>query len=99
MKSELGFSLIETVLTLSILMLIFGTLLPISYQMMIKLSEEKQDVHVAVVSNQAAIERSKGVSKGSRVIDQVNYEWEWQIRTLCIQYLRRGAPYKSCKTF
>lgn len=99
MKNELGFSLIETVLTLSVLMLIFGTLLPLSYQMMIKLSEEKQDMHVAVVSNQAAIERSKGVFAGSRVIDQVHYEWEWQIRTLCIHYLRLGVPYKSCEAF
>ena len=99
MKNEHGFSFFETILTLSILILIFGTLLPLSYQMMIKLSEEKQDLHVAVVSNQAAIERSKGVSEGSRVIDQVNYEWEWQIRMLCIHYLRVGVPYKSCEAY
>ncbi len=80
-------------------MLIFGTLLPISYQMMSKLGEEKQDMHVAVVSNQAAIERAKGMLTGSRVIDNVQYDWEWHIRTLCIHYLRLGVPYKSCEEF
>jgi type II secretory pathway pseudopilin PulG len=99
LKNEGGFSFIETILTVSILMLIFGSLLPISYHMMSKLIEKKQEMHVAIVSNQAAIERKNGMITGSRVFDNVIYDWQWQSRTLCIQYLRLGDPFQSCETY
>lgn len=99
MKNEEGFSFVETILTVSILMLLFGSLLPISYHMMSKLIEKKQEMHVAIVSNQAAIERKNGMFTGSRVLDNVTYDWQWNSRTLCIQYLRLGVPYQSCETY
>lgn len=99
MKNEQGFSFVETILTVSILMLLFGTLLPISYQMMSKLNERKQDMHVSFVSHQAAIGRAKGMFSGTRVLDNVEYNWQWQTRTLCISYLRAGNPNNSCETY
>ncbi|MFX3674370.1 MAG: hypothetical protein ACE3JQ_07985 [Paenisporosarcina sp.] len=99
MKNEHGFSFVETILTVSILMLLFGTLLPLSYQMMSKLSERKQEMHVAFVSHQAAIKRTKGKFTGSRVLDNVQYNWQWETKTLCISYLRIGVPFKSCETY
>lgn len=99
MKSERGFSFLETILTVGILFLLFGTLLPISYQMMSKLNERKQDMHVAFVTHQAAIGRTKGMFSGTRVLENVEYNWQWQTRTLCISYLRAGYPNNSCETY
>ena len=49
--------------------------------------------------DQAAIGRAKGMFSGTRVLDNVEYNWQWQTRTLCISYLRAGNPNNSCETY
>lgn len=99
MRNEKGFSFAEAMLTLTVTMVIFGSLLPISYRMLAKLHDQKIDVHLAYTSNQAAIERGKGILSGNRVMDKVNYSWTWEERLLCIDYTKTEIIYQSCENY
>ena len=99
MKNEDGFSFAETMLTLTVVMVIFGLLLPISYRMIVMLHHQKEDVHIAYTSHQAAIERGKGIYIGNRLVDEILYSWHWEGRVLCIEYMREENVYQSCESY
>ncbi len=99
MRNEKGFSFAEAMLTLTVTMVIFGSLLPISYRMFAKLNDQKIDVHLAYTSHQAAIERGQGILTGNRVMDKVNYSWTWEERLLCIDYTKTEITYQSCENY
>ncbi|MET1014475.1 MAG: type II secretion system protein [Paenisporosarcina sp.] len=99
MKSERGYSFAETMLTLTVVMVIFGVLLPLSYHMIAKLNEQKVEVHLAYTSHQAAIERGKGIFIGNRIVEEVNYSWKWEGKVLCIDYTREKYTYQSCENY
>ena len=99
MRNEKGFSFAETILTLTVTMVIFGSLIPVSYRMFAKLHDQKVDVHLAYTSHQAAIERGYGILFGNRVVDKVNYSWTWEERLLCIDYTKTEIPYQTCENY
>ncbi len=99
MRNEKGFSFAEAILTLTVVMVIFGSLLPLSYRMLAKLHDQKIDVHLAYTSHQAAIERGKGILSGNRVMDNVNYSWTWKEKLLCIDYTNTEISYQSCENY
>jgi hypothetical protein len=99
LKNEKGYSFAETMLTMTVVMVIFGSLLPISYQMFEKLHLQKVEVHLAFASHQAAIERGKGILNGFRKIDEINYSWIWEGRVLCIDYTIQENSYQSCEHY
>lgn len=99
LRNEKGYSFAEAMLTLTVTMVIFGSLLPISYRMFAKLHERKIDVHIAYTSHQAAIERENGILSGNRVVDKVNYAWTWEERLLCINYTKTEVTYQTCKNY
>ncbi|WP_146548328.1 hypothetical protein [Rummeliibacillus suwonensis] len=88
MINEEGHSLPETLLTLVIIILIFGTLLPFFYRLETSLYEKKLSLHAAEAALYAAgnIKKFKKY-EGQITIDQVTYSWEGDDQTICIRYL------------
>jgi len=94
-----GFSFVETILTVSILFIVFGTLLPLTNQMMLQLAEKRLAVHVAITKNQAASALQNGAISGVVKIDSVNYFWSWSHPSLCVSYVFFGESHESCDTY
>ncbi|MGG0658600.1 hypothetical protein [Rummeliibacillus pycnus] len=87
MFNEKGHSLPESLLTLVIMLLIFGTLLPFYYQLETSLYKKKLSLHAA----EAALYAAGNIKKfqkyaGQITIDDVTYYWEGDEYQICIQY-------------
>lgn len=87
MINEKGHSLPESLLTLVIIILIFGTLLPFFYRLEASLYEKKLSLHAAEAALFAAGHIKKFQKyEGQITIDQVTYFWKGDERTICIRY-------------
>jgi hypothetical protein len=85
--NEKGHSLPESLLTLVIIILIFGTLLPFFYRLETSLYEKKLSMHAA----EAALFAAGNIKKlkkyeGQITIDKVTYFWEGDENLICIRY-------------
>lgn len=99
MNNHQGFSFVETILTVSILFLLFGTLLPMTNQMMFNLAEKKVALHVAIAKNQAATLIKNGQMSGEIFLDNVSFSWQWTDPTMCVRYVFFEESKESCETF
>ena len=99
MKNDKGFSFVETILTLSILFLLFGTLMPLTNQMMLRLAEKKVSLHIAITKNQAATSIRSGIESGVVKLGGIDYLWEWNRPVLCVNYTFYEVNHESCETY
>ncbi|WP_017380090.1 hypothetical protein [Paenisporosarcina sp. TG-14] len=99
MNNNQGFSFVETILTVSILFLIFGTLMPFTNLMKLQLAEKREALHVAITKNQAATAIKNGDISGVVILDDVGYVWEWSSPILCVNYVIFEVSYESCDTY
>jgi hypothetical protein len=90
---------VETILTVSILFVVFGTLLPVTNQMKFQLAEKRVALHVAITKNQAATALQNGTTSGVVILDGVDYSWRWTRPMLCVRYAFFEASNESCDTY
>ena len=89
----------ETILTVGILFIVFGTLLPLSNQMMLQLAEKKVALHVAITKNQAATALQNGAITGVITLDEIDYAWNWIQPDICVRYVFFEVSHESCDTY
>lgn len=89
----------ETILTVSILFIVFGTLLPLANQMMFQLAEKRVALHVAITKNQAATALQNGAITGVITLDEMDYSWSWSRPVLCVRYVFFEVSHESCDTY
>jgi len=99
LNNNQGFSFVETILTVGILFLIFGTLMPFANHMMLQLAEKRVALHVAITKNQAATAIKNGNITGLVILDNVDYFWEWSHPMLCVNYVFFEVSNESCDTY
>jgi len=95
--NDKGISLVETLLTLVILLTVFISLIPLSYQMLSTLNSEKLELHASEVGYQAAkIVLNATVFSGSETIEGVKYDWNYDGTQICIQYINLDEVREKC---
>lgn len=95
--NESGYSWPETILTLTIMMVVFSTLLPFSFQMLAGLESKKQDMRAKETMYQAAILYTNyGITSGMRKEDATEYSWFADGDRLCVSYLNNNNKLKVC---
>jgi len=99
LNNNRGFSFVETILTVGILFLLFGTLLPFTNHMMVRLAEKKISLHIAITKNQAATSIMNGNVTGIVILDGIDYSWEWNSPTLCVNYEFIEESNESCEMY
>lgn len=99
MKNEKGYSFVEMILTISILFLLFGTLLPLVNHMKFNLAEKKVELHVAIAKNQAATKIKNGEISGEIILESMSYSWQWEDPALCVSYNFFGELEESCEIY
>lgn len=85
--NEAGYSWPEAILTLAIMMLIFSTLLPVSFKMLVGLEDKKLEMRAKETLYQGAILfKTYGSESGLRVEDGIEYEWKATMNAVCVTY-------------
>lgn len=86
--NERGFSWLEAMLALTVLMVIFGTLLPFVTKMTTKLTNKRFSMYAAETAFHGAIAyQSYGKVNGTRHVEGVDYTWRIESDTICIEYV------------
>jgi hypothetical protein len=95
--NEGGYSWPEAVLTLTIVIVIFGTLLPFASIMTSKLEIKKAHMYAAETALQGAIYfKAYGLMEGIRQIDEVDYEWTIDGLSVCVSYEIVEKVFNKC---
>lgn len=95
--NESGISLVETLLTLAILMLLCGSLIPLHSHLNQTLHESKLELHASEVAYQGAQQvAAGGVKEGTLTIDGVLYHWEYQDSSICVTFPNVEGAKQKC---
>ena len=95
--NEGGYSWPEAILTLTIVMVIFGTLLPLASTMSLKLQMKKSQMYAAETALQGAIYfKAYGLQEGVREVDGVNYKWSIEGQSVCVSYSIVNRAGRKC---
>lgn len=95
--NEGGYSWPEAILTLTIVMVIFGTLLPLASTMSLKLQIKKSQMYAAETALQGAIYfKAYGLLEGVRQVDSVNYDWVIEGQSVCVSYNIVNQARRKC---
>lgn len=85
--NQKGYSLPEALLTVAVLFIIFGTLIPVVYHMTEQLAYKKYQMHAAEAMVQAILlTNSTGELEGQFTKEQVEYNWIKSHQQVCINY-------------
>ena len=95
--NEGGYSWLEAILTLTIVLVIFGTLLPLASTMSLKLQMKKSQMYAAETALQGAIYfKAYGLLEGAREVDGVNYDWSIEGQSVCVSYSIVNRTSRKC---
>lgn len=95
--NEKGYSLVETILALVIIMLLCGTLIPISYTMKTTLYHKKLEVFAAETAYEGLkISRHQGVNEGTKMIEGVPYHWVFDGQQICVSFKNSKENRTTC---
>lgn len=95
--NEGGYSWPEAILTLTIVIVIFGTLLPFATTVTSKLQIKKAQMYAAETALQGAIYFSSyGLREGVRQVEGVDYEWVINGQSVCVSYMIVDKAFSKC---
>lgn len=99
MKGEEGYSLLESIVGIQIMLLLIGLIIPMHYKMDVVLEKKKQDAALAIVQNEASILRSNQILQGTLQLRNVTYDWVWEGNNICISYQEKEEMKTACRQY
>jgi len=100
MSNEKGYSWPESILSLVILTVIFGTLLPLYSQMSTRLEMKKMGMYAAESAYHGAIlYQAYGMMAGENQIDKTVYQWAVVSEGICVTYHFIEREFEKCIGF
>ncbi|MGN7387822.1 hypothetical protein [Sporosarcina sp. SAFN-015] len=97
MTNEKGYSWPESILSLVILTVIFGTLLPLYSHASTRLEMKKLGMHAAESAYHGAIlYQAYGLIAGENHIDKTIYRWSVQGEGICVSYQFIEREFEKC---
>ena len=95
--NQKGYSWPEAILTLTALMVIFGTLLPFATKMTSKLNDKKLAMHAAETAFHGTIaHHAYGKLSGVRQVEKMEYEWRIESDSICVSYRISSRVVTKC---
>jgi len=95
--NEYGVSLIESLLTVAIIMLIAGSLVPLHSKLNQSLYQKKTELHASEVAYQGALQVARGDSiNGSIEIEGIMYNWQYENARICVSFHHTGKGHVKC---
>ncbi|KOS68075.1 hypothetical protein AEA09_05575 [Lysinibacillus contaminans] len=95
--NENGYSFVETILSVVIIMLLCGTLIPISYTMKTNLHHKKLEVFAAETAYEGVkISHYQGINEGTKMIEGVAYHWSFDGQQICVTFQNTKGNRTKC---
>lgn len=95
--NENGYSVVETILSVVIIMLLCGTLIPISYTMKTNLHHKKLEVFAAETAYEGVkISHYQGINEGTKTIEGVAYHWSFDGQRICVTFQNSKGNRTKC---
>lgn len=92
-----GVALVETLLTVVIVLVITGSLIPITYQLKATLYNKKLELHASETALEAAkLVKSRLAISGTNSIDQNDYQWTFDGMQICVQFNNLSGERVKC---
>lgn len=97
MRNEDGYSWSESILAFVIVVVIFGTLLPLYANMSAQLERKKKEMHASEAAYHAAIlYRAYGMTHGIVAIADVTFNWRVTEDAICVSYADAQKEFLKC---
>ena len=97
--NEHGVTLLETTLSIAILLLLAITLLPFANSLQGHLFDKKLAYRASEVAYNGVKEVIfTGVTQGSKTIEGVEYHWYYNRNEICVEYANLKGPQETCIT-
>ncbi len=97
MNNEKGYSWPESILSLVVVAVIFGTLLPLYSHMSEHLEMKRLSMHAAESAYHAAIlYNSYGMMVGAKRIDGIIFDWSVEDKGVCVAYKLIEQEFLKC---
>ncbi len=95
--NEKGYSWLEAILALTVIVIVFGTLLPLATNMTTMLFNKKIMMNAAeTIYHGAILYKSYGINEGVHHIDGYAYEWVVKAQSICVSYKLDGEVQTKC---
>ncbi|MFF2175469.1 hypothetical protein ACFVT8_03230 [Lysinibacillus sp. NPDC058147] len=95
--NESGYSFVETILSIVIVMLLCATLIPISYTMKTSLYNKKLEVIAAETAYEGLKHfRYLQQSEGNKTIENVDFQWTMSGQGICVSFQNTRELRKKC---
>ena len=92
-----GIAFVETLLTLAIILVITGSLIPLSYQLKTTLYNQKLELHASEAALDAARQiKAQSKHTGAQTIEQNEYQWTYDGEHICVQYQNLSGEQVKC---
>lgn len=87
----------ETLLTVVIVLIITGSLVPLTYKLKATLYNQKLELHASETAFEAAkLIQSKYVFSGTNSIEQNEYHWTYDGEQICVQFNNLSGERVKC---
>ncbi|WP_060210291.1 hypothetical protein [Sporosarcina koreensis] len=97
MTNERGYSWPESILSLVIITVVFGTLLPLYSHMSARLEMKKLGMHAAESAYHGAIlHNAYGMMAGTNHIEKTLYNWSVESEGICVTYTYIEREFVKC---
>ncbi|MGE7841011.1 hypothetical protein ACQKNX_09490 [Lysinibacillus sp. NPDC093712] len=95
--NETGYSFVETMVSVFIIMILCSTLIPISYTMKTNLYNQKLEVAAAETAYEGLkqylfLQQVEGI----RTVDEVNYHWLFDGQGICVTFQNTKEQRQKC---
>ncbi len=95
--NEKGAFWLEAMLTLAVIVVVFGTLLPLASKVTSKLYERKLSMHAAETAYHGTVlYRSYQLTEGRRQVDGKHFDWVIEEQSVCVFYEQGGEGLTKC---
>lgn len=95
--NESGYSFVETILSVVIVMLVCTTLIPISYTMKTTLYNKRLEVIAAETAYEGLKQyRYLQQTEGTKTIENIEYQWSFNGQGICVSFQNTRELRKKC---
>ena len=92
-----GIAFAETLLTIVIVMIITGSLAPLTYHLKATLHTQKLQLHASETALEAAkMIKAHAISSGTNSIEQKEYHWTYDGEEICVRYNTENGEQVKC---
>ena len=92
-----GVAFVETLLTVAIILIISGALLPLSYHLKSTLYNEKLELYASETALEAAkLIMVQTLHSGSKTIERNEFQWMYEGNEICVRYQNLDGEQVKC---